>query len=370
MLDSIDSVDSDDTVIISRSEDVSTSSTISENLNKSATTSPNVKTSQITNVEQPDESPVTINETDSDSSDSDSDSDTEEEKGDNLIPLAKSLSRSDLFPVQYKPVKIMLVGDCGLGKSTFMRSMFNVAHGLQTSNTINPPTVSIAESTYILDTSDPMIKLKLTVVDTPGYGSNLNYADGMKQVIEYIEKQYSDYNHRTIATIDQDGRVLICLYFISTPRIKGIDLQFMSTLNKYTTVIPLIAKADTLIPIGAVNELADFKQKVCRYIAQLRIDEPVFAIVGTHKERDYGWGKVEPWTKDKETYDNVKLRHYIITHFGKFTKKTDQCYQQWADIPFLKRREVVTTLQLSGLVLLGLLIFQLLMYMLRRIVLH
>lgn len=62
------------------------------------------------------------------------------------------------------------------------------------------------------------VKLRLTVVDTPGFGDAIDNSDSFSAILEYIDEQYerflrdeSGLNRRNI----QDNRIHGCFYFIS-----------------------------------------------------------------------------------------------------------------------------------------------------------
>ena len=62
------------------------------------------------------------------------------------------------------------------------------------------------------------VKLRLTVVDTPGYGDAIDNTDSFKAIIQYIDEQFerflrdeSGLNRRNIV----DNRIHCCFYFIS-----------------------------------------------------------------------------------------------------------------------------------------------------------
>jgi len=62
------------------------------------------------------------------------------------------------------------------------------------------------------------VKLRLTVVDTPGFADAINNTDSFGSIIKYIDEQYEKFfhgerglNRRNIA----DNRVHCCFYFIS-----------------------------------------------------------------------------------------------------------------------------------------------------------
>ncbi len=62
------------------------------------------------------------------------------------------------------------------------------------------------------------VKLRLTVVDTPGFGDAIDNSDSFSAILEYIDEQYerflrdeSGLNRRNIV----DNRIHGCFYFIS-----------------------------------------------------------------------------------------------------------------------------------------------------------
>ena len=126
------------------------------------------------------------------------------------------------------------------------------------------------------------MKVRLTVVDTPGYGDSINTTDCYKPILNYIDNQFERYlndesglNRRNIS----DNRVHCLFYFISpftrgfvhstfgSPRhfslvffrLKPLDIECMKTLHHKVNIVPIIAKADALTQ----EELVQMKQTVC-----------------------------------------------------------------------------------------------------------
>ncbi len=136
------------------------------------------------------------------------------------------------------------------------------------------PTVEIKGHTVELE--EQGVKLRLTVIDTPGFASHINNKDCYKPILEYVEARFGEYMegeekvHRD--KILHDGRLHAILYFIAPTghgyvdievanfyfRIKDLDLDMMSRICKRTNLIPVIAKADSL----SDEELSQFKQRV------------------------------------------------------------------------------------------------------------
>lgn len=63
------------------------------------------------------------------------------------------------------------------------------------------------------------VKLKLTVIDTPGFAEQLDNNKSWEPIVDYIKEQYHKYqkeeNSITRKKIIQDSRVHVCLYFIA-----------------------------------------------------------------------------------------------------------------------------------------------------------
>lgn len=111
---------------------------------------------------------------------------------------------------------IIVTGETGLGKSTLMDSLFNTSFESSPSSH-NLPSVKLKAHTYELQESN--VRLKLTIVDTVGYGDQINKEDSFKAVVDYIDAQFEAYLQeelkikRSLPTY-HDSRIHVCLYFI------------------------------------------------------------------------------------------------------------------------------------------------------------
>uniref|UniRef100_A0A3Q4HS10 Septin 5a n=1 Tax=Neolamprologus brichardi TaxID=32507 RepID=A0A3Q4HS10_NEOBR len=114
---------------------------------------------------------------------------------------------------------LMVAGESGMGKSTLVNSLFLTdlykdRKLLNAEERINQ-TVEIIKHT--VDIEEKGVKLKLTIVDTPGFGDAVNNNECWKPITDYIDQQFEQYfrdesglNRKNI----QDNRVHCCLYFI------------------------------------------------------------------------------------------------------------------------------------------------------------
>jgi septin 2 len=148
---------------------------------------------------------------------------------------------------------LMVVGESGLGKSTLVDSLFLTGlyteRQVQSANERIKRTISISQSTVEIE--EKGVKLKLTVVDTPGYGDSIDNRASWAPIVDYINDQYETYlmdesglNRRNIT----DNRVHCCLFFINPVGhgLKPLDIAVMKELHDKVNIVPIIAKADTL----------------------------------------------------------------------------------------------------------------------------
>ncbi|XP_036757200.2 septin-2 isoform X1 [Manis pentadactyla] len=258
---------------------------------------------------------------------------------------------------------LMVVGESGLGKSTLINSLFltdlypervipGAAEKIERTVQIEASTVEIEERG---------VKLRLTVVDTPGYGDAINSRDCFKTIISYIDEQFERYLHDESGLNRRhivDNRVHCCFYFISPfgHGLKPLDVAFMKAIHNKVNIVPVIAKADTLtlkererlkrrildeieehnikiyhLPDAESDEDEDFKEQT----RLLKASIP-FSVVGSNqlieakgkkvRGRLYPWGVVE--VENPEHNDFLKLRTMLITHMQDLQEVTQDLHYE------------------------------------------
>ncbi|KAK7144617.1 hypothetical protein R3I94_010896 [Phoxinus phoxinus] len=224
---------------------------------------------------------------------------------------------------------IMVVGQSGLGKSTLMNTLFKSKVSRRSVMTTEedriPKTIEIKSISH--DIEEKGVRMKLTVIDTPGFGDQINNENCWKPIMQFINAQYEQYLQEEI-NIDRkkripDSRVHCCIYFIPPTGhcLRPIDIEFMRHLSKVVNIVPVIAKADTLTQEERdffkkkiredlrANEIDIYPQKEFDEDAEDRIiNEKIremipFAVVGSDQEyqvngkrllgRKTRWGTVE-----------------------------------------------------------------------------
>lgn len=258
---------------------------------------------------------------------------------------------------------LMVVGESGLGKSTLVDSLFLTdlypERKLPNANEKSTQTVKLEASTVEIE--ERGVKLRLTVVDTPGFGDAIDNRNCFDAILSYIDKQFerflkdeSGLNRRHII----DNRIHCCFYFISPfgHGLKPLDIEFMKKLHNKVNIVPVIAKADVLTK----KEIKDLKKRILDEINehQIRIyplpecdsDEDddykeqvrqlksaiPFAVCGSTtvlevkgkkvRGRLYPWGVVD--VENPDHCDFIKLRTMLITHMQDLQEVTQDVHYE------------------------------------------
>ncbi|XP_061568706.1 neuronal-specific septin-3-like isoform X2 [Cololabis saira] len=163
-------------------------------------------------------------------------------------------------------LNIMVVGQSGLGKSTLMNTLFKSKVSrksvLATSQEKIPKTIEIKSISH--DIEEKGVRMKLTVIDTPGFGDQINNENCWQPIMKFINDQYEAYLQEEININRKkripDSRVHCCIYFIPPTGhcLRPLDVEFMRRLSKVVNIVPVIAKADTL----TLEERDFFKKKI------------------------------------------------------------------------------------------------------------
>ncbi|XP_031456147.1 neuronal-specific septin-3 [Phasianus colchicus] len=259
---------------------------------------------------------------------------------------------------------IMVVGQSGLGKSTLVNTLFKSQVSRKSSGWNReekiPKTVEIKAIGHVIEEGG--VKMKLTVIDTPGFGDQINNENCWEPIEKYINEQYEKFLKEEVNIARKkripDTRVHCCLYFISPTghSLRPLDLEFMKHLSKVVNIIPVIAKADTM----TLEEKTEFKQRVRKelevngieFYPQKEFDEDLedktendkirqesmpFAVVGSDKEyqvngkrvlgRKTPWGIIE--VENLTHCEFALLRDFVIrTHLQDLKEVTHNIHYE------------------------------------------
>uniref|UniRef100_A0A8C4LZW7 Septin-1 n=1 Tax=Equus asinus asinus TaxID=83772 RepID=A0A8C4LZW7_EQUAS len=184
----------------------------------------------------------------------------------------------------------MVAGESGLGKSTLINSLFltNLYEDRQLPEASARLTQTLTIERRGVEIEEGGIKVKLTLVDTPGFGDSLDCSDCWLPVVHFIEEQFEQYlrdesglNRKNI----QDSRVHCCLYFISPfgRGLRPLDVAFLRAVHQKVNIIPVIGKADALMP----NETQALKQKIRDQLKEEEINIYQFPDCDSDEDEDF-----------------------------------------------------------------------------------
>lgn len=235
---------------------------------------------------------------------------------------------------------IMAVGSHGLGKTTFLNQLLGSKilkldpfppkednqfwHTEEICN-IQTSLVKILEGDF-------MMEMNITEVD--GVGDCIDNSNCYVPIINLLEKNFDDYHEKfkksVVSQID-DKRVHLCLYFLEPiSTIKLSDLENLTKISKYYTIIPIIAKADLINPeniskikhnhteILKANNIPFFED------SESTARAPFFIFTQDRSDSGYTWCSA-PMSNSKIN-DFVLLRRLIMENCVNVIKKETNNY--------------------------------------------
>ncbi|CAG8587083.1 1666_t:CDS:2 [Dentiscutata heterogama] len=245
-------------------------------------------------------------------------------------------------------LNLMVVGFSSLGKTSFIRMLFDTLCRLKEDIELPPSLSKRAETaqdaeaartkdlySFTLDIEEEGEKISLTLVDCPGFvrDNELRLDVQVTEVLRYIEAQFD----QTLAEETkvkrnpkaQDSQIHACLYFIDNTNngLTDKDIRILKRLTARVNVIPIVAKADLL----TTTQLANLKKAINRDIKQYQI--PVFDFPADEEDdaeltdpstsekilgRQYAWGVID--CLNPKHCDFVMLRNVLLSSHRKLFK--------------------------------------------------
>ena len=299
-------------------------------------------------------------------------------------------------------LRLMVVGESGMGKTTFIENIFHAyrpnascagTHATHAPS-LKPECVAKAgrptpgpcrQSTksttflsnpdelctsFVVEDVDERIRMHYYIQDTPGYGDTLDPNTRMIDIIRFIRTQNQRHLQREVdMSIDvaTDPRVDVCLYFIPPHRLKEIDVEFMLRLATVVTLIPIVAKADSM----TTEELAYFRNLIRKTAIEREIlfyefsardcldagihdhisrGFPAFAVVSSDvyatgaksdvfwPVRDYQWGTCEAFNRSHSDTPILK-RLLLECGYHGVKESSSSFYQAFKDTERRQRTE-------------------------------
>lgn len=169
-------------------------------------------------------------------------------------------------------VKLLVVGDAGLGKTTLIRTLLSLpGHKVQlhdgsetTMGQFRRDPESLCSRISWRDEED-RVEWVYTIQDTPGYGDEIDMRRNIRTMVGYVKKQNekwlvmesSKQRPADMSSIE-DPRVDACLFCLPPHRLRHVDVKFMKELGKVVPIIPVVTKADTM----NIREATIYRQEV------------------------------------------------------------------------------------------------------------
>ncbi|KIO25077.1 hypothetical protein M407DRAFT_244215 [Tulasnella calospora MUT 4182] len=271
--------------------------------------------------------------------------------------------------IEYKLLKrgfqfnVIVVGQTGLGKSTLINTIF-ASHLIDSKGRLEHDepvrqTTDIQAVSHVI--AENGVRLRLNIVDTPGYGDQINNEGCWDTIIKYIKDQHSAYLRKELTAMRdkhiQDTRIHCCLFFINPTghSLRSIDMIVMKKLSEVVNVVPIIAKADSLTleerEVFKNNIRAEMQYNNIRLYPfdtdendpeELALNETIrniipFAVVGSERNviidgkpvrgRKNKWGVIN--VEDETHCEFVHLRNFLTrTHLQDLIETTAQIHYE------------------------------------------
>uniref|UniRef100_A0A1D1ZRQ5 Septin-type G domain-containing protein n=1 Tax=Auxenochlorella protothecoides TaxID=3075 RepID=A0A1D1ZRQ5_AUXPR len=231
----------------------------------------------------------------------------------------------------HRYMKILVVGEAGVGKTTFIKNLFAAyasdpkfpvadtpARGARKAFQDNPESLC---TEVVLQDVERRVCYHYRVQDTPAFGDGKDLDSDQAAVLDHIRAcnqafldAEQDPGRRSPLASHPDPRVDACLYFFPPHTCRANDLEFARLLAAAVPLIPVLAKADAMTSEELAGQRARVARALARHGAQWTFspralaeagahDGPPFAVVGSRDMdlavgrfwpvRRYPWGRVE-----------------------------------------------------------------------------
>lgn len=166
----------------------------------------------------------------------------------------QELSTSDIISSRARKLyyNIILVGDSGLGKTSFLhaflRLRLNRLAGVSGCERVAllRQTTEIVHNRAVYSTAG--LEIHFDVIDTPGYGTAASFRAWQDMIEGFIANQTLEYA-KAKENVPKgrriDSRIHLCLYFMEGVRVKDLDLKALHSLQRFVSIVPVLSKSES-----------------------------------------------------------------------------------------------------------------------------
>ncbi|KAL0266149.1 UNVERIFIED_CONTAM: hypothetical protein PYX00_011865 [Menopon gallinae] len=224
-----------------------------------------------------------------------------------------------MLRTQKRVFTIMVAGYRGLGKSSFVNTLFDQV----IIPTCPKQSDKASMNLYVLDVSCEGVRRNISIIDSPGFGHYINDTKTHQNIENYIRSQFDAFLAEETKIRRnphfEDNRVHTLIYFIS-PNPHGLsqnDIAFLKTVDNLVNIIPVVGKADGL----TAKELDLLRFNVMRQIKENSIsvfdfERDSYDVVGSSesfKGRKKHWGVVN--INDPKYCDFSLLKEILLSSY-------------------------------------------------------
>ena len=173
------------------------------------------------------------------------------------------------------------------------------------------PTQTIEEK-YIFTVRTDNKTVRFSVTDTPGYGNTMDIDASVNPIVEHAKQRFIEHEAARrkggaefLKMEREDSLFHCCFYFIKPHEMSDIDIEFMSRLSGFVPIIPIMAKADSMIE----EEQNEYKKRIREKTnaAGLKLYEFDPKLINLSKETGY----LKGYSQLLEHYD-VRSPHAVV----------------------------------------------------------
>ncbi|KAI5149909.1 hypothetical protein ENBRE01_1189 [Enteropsectra breve] len=251
-----------------------------------------------------------------------------------------------------KPIyfNVMVAGGKGLGKTTFMNNFLG-------KNILKMQPFAETETkkfwydeqlcniqTSIIDLREQDTNIKMRVVEIDGIGdhvTNRGIGQPLRWLMHSLFEDYQEQFSRMVKAQIVDRRIHLCFYFLEPSTAVGCaDLEAMKAISSYCSIIPVIAKSDTIdsrsIPRikKAVRDALDANGVFVYEDLKSGSETPFTVVSGPIAEdeikndREYPWGAIS--VRDFRGNEFKALRDFVLMHSAwNLIQETDFYYNNY-----------------------------------------